>query len=222
MRVLQRIGRRGGRCSPPALKAFATCAPFVAVIDGDLQHDETLLPAMLARLKNDGLDLVVGSRNIEGGSMGRFAAWRIRLSNLGRSSRRVIACDLNDPMSGFFVADRRFVNEACWDLLRSASKSSGMGRFQPAAGPARRGALSVPHPPPRKKLDTTVAFEYLTFILDKLIGGIVPVQFVIFGLVGLSGVLVHLAVLSGDALRRRILYRLRHRHRGRHRGQLLP
>jgi dolichol-phosphate mannosyltransferase len=198
VRVLQRIGRRG-LASACVEGILATCAPFVAVIDGDLQHDETLLPAMLARLKSDRLDLVVGSRNIVGGTMGSFAAWRIRLSNLGRAlSRRVIACDLKDPMSGFFVADRRFVNEA---LPRISAVGFKILLDLVASSPRPVRLAEVPYQfrsrlRGESKLDTTVAFEYLTLILDKLIGGMVPVQFVIFGLVGLSGVLVHLAVLS--------------------------
>ena len=50
VRVIQRIGRRG--LSSACIEGLcATAAPVVAVIDGDLQHDETLLPAMHARLQ---------------------------------------------------------------------------------------------------------------------------------------------------------------------------
>jgi dolichol-phosphate mannosyltransferase len=45
------------------------------------------------------------------------------------------------------------------------------------------------------KLDTFVVWEYLMLLLDKLIGHIVPVRFVLFGVVGASGVLVHLVTL---------------------------
>jgi len=198
VRVLQRIGRRG-LASACIEGILATCAPFVAIIDGDLQHDETLIPQMLARLKSDNLDLVIGSRNVAGGSMGRFAASRVRLSNLGRlASRRVISCELQDPMSGFFVADRRFINIAMprisaigfkilLDLIASSPRLVRLAEVPYEFQSRFRG---------ESKLDTTVGFEYLTLVLHKLIGSIVPVQFVIFGLVGLVGVFVHLAVLS--------------------------
>jgi dolichol-phosphate mannosyltransferase len=200
VRVLQRIGRRG-LASACIEGILATCAPFVAIIDGDLQHDETLIPRMLARLKSDNLDLVIGSRNVEGGSMGRFAASRVRLSNLGRLiSRRVISCELQDPMSGFFVADRRFINIAMprisaigfkilLDLIASSPRLVRLAEVPYEFQSRFRG---------ESKLDTTVGFEYLTLVLHKLIGSILPVQFVIFGLVGLVGVFVHLVVLSAQ------------------------
>jgi dolichol-phosphate mannosyltransferase len=156
---------------------------------------------MLARLKSDNLDLVIGSRNVEGGSMGRFAASRVRLSNLGRLiSRRVISCELQDPMSGFFVADRRFINIAMprisaigfkilLDLIASSPRPVRLAEVPYEFQSRFRG---------ESKLDTTVGFEYLTLVLHKLIGSILPVQFVIFGLVGLVGVFVHLAVLSAQ------------------------
>ena len=198
VRVLQRIGRRG-LASACVEGILATCAPFVAIIDGDLQHDETLISRMLARLKSDNLDLVIGSRNVNGGSMGRFAAWRVRLSNLGRViGRRVVSCELQDPMSGFFVADRRFINLAIprisavgfkilLDLIASSPRPVRLAEVPYEFQSRFRG---------ESKLDTTVGFEYLTLVLHKMIGGILPVQFVMFGLVGLAGVFVHLAVLS--------------------------
>jgi dolichol-phosphate mannosyltransferase len=198
VRVLQRIGRRG-LASACIEGILATCAPFVAIIDGDLQHDETLIPGMLARLKSENLDLVIGSRCVEGGSMGRFAPARVRLSNLGRFiSRRVISCELQDPMSGFFVADRRFINLAMprisaigfkilLDLIASSPRPVRLAEAPYEFQSRVRG---------ESKLDTTVGFEYLTLVLHKLIGSLLPVQFVMFGLVGLAGVLVHLAVLA--------------------------
>jgi len=198
VRVLQRIGRRG-LASACIEGILATCAPFVAIIDGDLQHDETLISRMLARLKSENLDLVIGSRNVEGGSMGTFAAWRVRLSNLGRAiSRRIISCELQDPMSGFFVADRRFINIAMprisaigfkilLDLIASSPRAVRLAEVPYEFHDRFRG---------ESKLDTTVGFEYLTLVLHKLIGSVLPVQFVMFGMVGLVGVFVHLAVLS--------------------------
>ena len=83
VRVLQRIGRRG--LSSACIEGImAAAAPYVAVMDADLQHDESILPEMLRRMREENLDLVVGSRNIAGGSMGEFAAWRVKLSQLGK------------------------------------------------------------------------------------------------------------------------------------------
>src|SRR6185295_15017121 len=83
VRVLQRIHRRG-LASACVEGMMATAAPHIVVMDGDLQHDETILPKMLAKLKSENLDLVGATRNAAGGSMGEFASSRVRLSNLGR------------------------------------------------------------------------------------------------------------------------------------------
>ena len=76
VRVLQRIGRRGlaSACIEGILGA---AAPYVAVMDADMQHDEAALPEMLRRIREENLDLVVGSRNMAGGSMGEFTKWRV-------------------------------------------------------------------------------------------------------------------------------------------------
>src|SRR5436190_1189795 len=66
VRCLQRIGRRG-LATAVIEGMLASSAPYLAVIDGDLQHDERRLPEMLSVLKNEKLDLVVGSRYVIGG-----------------------------------------------------------------------------------------------------------------------------------------------------------
>src|ERR1700738_1238200 len=71
VRCIRRVGRRGlsGACIEGIL---ASSAPYAAVIDADLQHDETQLAKMLALLQEGKTDLVVGSRYIEGGSADSF------------------------------------------------------------------------------------------------------------------------------------------------------
>src|SRR5581483_2053992 len=83
VRVLQRINRRG-LASACVEGMMASAAPYVAVMDADLQHDERILPRMLEYMKSERLDMVIGSRNVEGGSMGEFSRARVALSMLGR------------------------------------------------------------------------------------------------------------------------------------------
>jgi dolichol-phosphate mannosyltransferase len=81
VRILHRIGRRG-LASACIEGMLASASPFVAVMDGDMQHDESILRRML-EIARDGADVVVGSRHVEGGGMGEFAHDRIRLSEMG-------------------------------------------------------------------------------------------------------------------------------------------
>src|SRR3954468_13265429 len=71
VRCLRRVGRRGlaGACIEGIL---SSAAPYVAVIDADLQHDEKVLPAMLARLAGGEADLVAATRYVAGGSAASF------------------------------------------------------------------------------------------------------------------------------------------------------
>src|SRR5215472_11126266 len=81
VRCIRRIGRRG-LSSAVIEGALSSSAQFVAVMDGDLQHDETRLPEMLAALRTGHYDLAVGSRHVEGGdNVGLSGHWRLALSN---------------------------------------------------------------------------------------------------------------------------------------------
>ena len=112
VRCVQRIGRHG--LSTAVIEGMLTSsAPYLAVIDADLQHDEKLLPMMLAALKTDPLDIVVGSRYVRGGSIGDWDTQRAAMSDFAtRLSRLVVKEDISDPMSGFFML-KRSAFESC-------------------------------------------------------------------------------------------------------------
>lgn len=197
VRVLQRIGRRG--LSSACLEGMmATAAPFIAVMDADLQHDERILPEMLDQLKRENLDLVVATRNAAGGSMGEFASHRVRLSQWGRKlSYLVSRCDLSDPMSGYFLLDRRFLEA----VVREAS---GVG-FKilldlVASSPRPVRFAEVPYvfrnrTRGESKLDILVGLEYLQLLLDKFVGRWVPPRYILFAAVGTLGAVLHLGLL---------------------------
>jgi dolichol-phosphate mannosyltransferase len=46
------------------------------------------------------------------------------------------------------------------------------------------------------KLDSLVLWEYGILLLDKMVGHIIPPRFILFALVGATGVAIHFAVLS--------------------------
>ena len=70
IRCLRRIDRRG--LSSACIEGIlSTSAPFIAVIDGDLQHDEALLPRMLRQLREGPEDLAIASRYIGAGARRR-------------------------------------------------------------------------------------------------------------------------------------------------------
>jgi dolichol-phosphate mannosyltransferase len=116
IRLVHRIGRRGlASACIEGMKAAQ--APVIAVIDADLQHDETLLPVMFKQLRDQDLDLVIGSRYVAGGGVGDFSPMRRMISRMGQlASLLVIRERVQDLMSGFFMLKRDFFYEVAPDL----------------------------------------------------------------------------------------------------------
>ncbi len=197
IRIVRRIKRRG-LSSACVEGMMSTAALYIAVMDADLQHDERILPLMLNRLKSDRLDIVIGSRNVDGGSMGDFTKNRVALSHLGkRLSRFACRCEVGDPMSGFFILDRRFLEEVVHDLSTVGFKilvdllSSARRPVRLAEVPYRFRARHRGE----SKLDVLVGVEYIQLLLDKFLGDYIPPRLVIFGFVGTAGLAVYLSAL---------------------------
>ncbi|MGC2398904.1 MAG: glycosyltransferase family 2 protein [Acidobacteriaceae bacterium] len=198
VRCIQRVGRRG-LSSACVEGMLSSSAPYLAVMDGDCQHDEMLLPLMLEVLKSDEADLVVGSRYVNGGGIGGWDESRARMSRFATSlSRVVIKRELSDPMSGFFALRREVLDVAVGELSEVGFK---ILLDLVASSPSTVRVKEIPYEfrtrhAGESKLDSQAMWGYLMLLADKLVGGIVPVRFVAFALVGTIGVLVHFAVLS--------------------------
>jgi dolichol-phosphate mannosyltransferase len=197
VRCVRRIGRRGlsGACIEGILASSAPCA---AVIDADLQHDETQLPKMLAALQGGEFDLVVGSRYIEGGSAQSFNRQRAGASALATEvAKRVLRVEIADPMSGFFMIRRdRF------EALAPQLSTQGFKILLDVVATAH-GDLRITEIPytfgsrlhGESKLDSMVALDFLGLVLAKLTRDVVSLRFLLFAMVGSLGLVVHLAAL---------------------------
>ncbi|QFT33765.1 Undecaprenyl-phosphate mannosyltransferase [Labrenzia sp. THAF82] len=198
VRVIRRIGRRGlsGACIEGIL---ASSAPFVAVMDADLQHDETMLPKMLDALKKDDTDLVVASRKVDGGTVGEglssIRAWGSNIAN--GLAQKLLNVTLKDPMSGFFMVRREKAEALAPQLspqgfkilLDLVSSSNGALKIKELPFTFRERQHG------ESKLDTLVTLDYFGLLLAKYFGDVVSVRFLMFGLVGASGLVVHLVAL---------------------------
>ncbi|MDH7796702.1 MULTISPECIES: glycosyltransferase family 2 protein [unclassified Beijerinckia] len=198
VRCLRRVHRRGlsGACIEGML---SSAAPYVAVMDADLQHDEAILPRMLQRLEAGQLDLVVGSRlagdgSATGGlSAKREASSRIVATIVGRFFPRGV----NDVLSGFFMMRREAFDRLAPQLEQSGFKI--LADILITAGDSLRteeiGFDFRPRHAGESKLDSRVVLDFAGLLLNKLTRGLLPVRFVFFAIVGASGVVVHLIVL---------------------------
>ena len=198
IRLIHRIGRRG-LASAVIEGMLSSSAPYMAVIDADMQHDERILPDMLDRLVAGDADLVVGSRYIEGGGVSDWASDRQKVSRFAtRLAKLVLRADLSDPMSGFFMITRA----AFYGAVRRTSNSGYkvlLDLFASSERPLKVVELAYEFRSRihgESKLDSLVALEYLELLLDKSVGRYLPTRFIMFGAVGGLGVLVHLATLT--------------------------
>lgn len=199
VRFLSRIGRRG--LSSACVEGMASsAAPYLLVMDADLQHDETIIPQMLDRLAEDpALDLVVGTRYAAGGGTGEWSAIRRFASRFATLlEKMVLRTPLSDPMSGFFLMRREVFDQTVHQL---SAKGFKILLDLVLSSPRKLRLAEVPYTfrtrqHGESKLDAVVALEYLMLLLDKLVGRIIPVGFLIYTFVGATGVLLHLGMLA--------------------------
>jgi dolichol-phosphate mannosyltransferase len=170
VRCIRRVGRRG--LSGASIEGMlSSSARYVAVMDGDLQHDERVLVRMLALIRGQGTDLVIATRERDGNAITGLSGQRSFVSDFGRFlSRLVIKADVKDPMSGFFMVRREVVEATASklategfkilaDLLATTDRPLVI-RETPYVFRERQHGES--------KLDARVAFDYLGFLLHHL------------------------------------------------------
>ena len=197
VRCIRRVGRRGlaGACIEGML---SSSAPAVAVMDADLQHDETVLPKMLKTLKDEGADLVAATRYVAGGSAESFGEGRGFISRLAtKITHRVLGTNLSDPMSGFFMMRRdRFdeivprLSPAGFKILLDIVTAGDHLKIaeQPFVFGTRHAGES--------KFNVQVGLEFIGLLIAKLSGGFLDPRFIFFAIVGALGLIIHLAVLK--------------------------
>jgi dolichol-phosphate mannosyltransferase len=199
IRLLERVGRYGlasacieGLCS--------SLAPYLAVMDADLQHDPRILPKMLNGLRDGPYNLAIGSRYIEGGGTGEWSKRRRRYSRVATLASRIVThqAAITDPMSGFFMIKRELFRESVYHLCGKGFKilldllSSAKSEVRPIEIPytfrTRQAGES--------KLSVSIILEFAILLLDKTFGRLIPYRFLLFVLVGCSGAILHLSILG--------------------------
>lgn len=198
VRSLQRIGRRG-LASAVVEGVLATSSPVVAVMDCDLQHDENLLPDMLKELRGGDCELVVASRYLAAGGVGDWTRRRLFFSRVATAlADMILRSQLTDPMSGFFMIKRDAFDRAVRHLSNQGYKI--LLDILLSAEPKLR-VKEIPYTFRQRlhgesKLDSIAILDYLALLIDKAIGHIVPLRFVMFAGVGGLGLIVHMTALA--------------------------
>lgn len=202
VRCIHRVGRRG--LSSACIEGMASsAAEFVAVIDADHQHDETILPTMLERARA-GADIAVGSRYTGEGSSGDgLSRHRQAGSELATRMSGVLTGNaLSDPMSGFFLLRRSLFNQVVPNLSREGFKI--LLDIIVSANRKVAGKLAIAEVPytfrqrhaGESKMSPLIVAQFLGLIVSQISRGLLPTSFLLFSLVGASGVVVHMSVLT--------------------------
>lgn len=198
VRCIRRVGRRGlsGACIEGMMAANA---PVVVIMDADMQHDETRLPVMLEEIKN-GADLVIGSRYVDGGdhTSGFQQMTRAKGSELATAMANYITGNYTtDPMSGFFMMTRQAADKAAESVSRDGFKIlfDIVSRYGPELKIAEVPFQFRERVEGESKLGFLVTIQFLGLLVSRFTGGLIPMRFMLYALVGFTGLGVHMLAL---------------------------
>ena len=203
IRLVHRIGRRG--LSGAVIEGFfAANSDLVAVMDCDLQHDETKLSDMMDLFsKSTSLDIVIATRFTDEGEISDIAFSKIR--KLGSKIttflvKKLLNIKSSDPLSGFFMAKKE-------TFLRSTDKLQTQGfkilaDFLATEGKnieiKELGYKFKNRITGESKMSFQTALELMGLILSQIFQGRVSIRFILFCMVGLSGIFVQLLITGAS------------------------
>lgn len=198
VRCIRRVGRRG-RASACLEGMMAAQSDIVAVMDADQQHDEAILPEMFRLISTGEADFVVGSRYVDGGSAEGLAGIRQKISSTaGRLAKWMLRLTISDPTSGYFATRRQTA-----DQFLETGPADGFNTMLDFAT-SRKLQLGIKEVPYRfrarghgeSKLSPRQAVEFGALLISRFSRGLLPPRFIIFLMVGGTGVFVHLLILA--------------------------
>ncbi len=203
LRVMRRQTERG--LSTAVIRGWqASTGQVLGVIDGDLQHPPEVLIQLLETIEQ-GADLAVGSRHIEGGGTSDWGFVRRMLSRgaqlLGLIILPQVIGRVSDPMSGYFMVRRAAIADCLMNPLgyKILIEILGRGNIREVA---EVGYVFQERQEGESKVTWRQYVEYLMHLaklrsrgrIERLRERFPIARFLRFGLVGFSGVFVDLAV----------------------------
>lgn len=175
----------------------------LAVIDADLQHDETILATMVERVRSGAADVCVGSRSTVGGGYGDWTTSRRLVSWVATLiARLLLRVPVSDPMSGYFVVSRRAyedtaprINPQGFKILLEFIGRNRDLRVEEVGYEFSRRIHG------ETKLNRSVIRSYLLGVAELRVGRQVDPVFLLYVLVGIIGLVVNsVAFTAAEAL----------------------
>ena len=197
VRMIRRVNRRG-LSSACVEGMLATSAPYIAVMDADLQHDASILPQMFAALTSNEATVAVGSRYCGDGGVGEWDKTRAKMSQLATLlASKILLAPCSDPMSGFFALKRSLIDEIApsislsgfkilFDILTTKDIPLKVKEVPYTFSTRIHGCT---------KLSVSTLIDFAWLLLKKISFRLPITNFLMFCFVGLTGVLVHFCTL---------------------------
>ncbi|ARV58199.1 sulfonate ABC transporter permease [Nostocales cyanobacterium HT-58-2] len=207
LRVMRRQQERG--LSSAVIRGWqASTGSVLGVIDADLQHPPHVLEQLLQAIEQ-GADLAVASRHVDGGGVSSWSFIRRFLSRgaqiLGLLILPGVLGRVSDPMSGYFLVRRNCIvgqtlNPVGYKILLEVIGRGKVGKI------AEVGYVFCERKQGESKVTWKQYVDYIHHLIRLRLStgplgrfsqrvGFPIGRFLRFGLVGLSGVFVDMAVL---------------------------
>ncbi|MGM3305235.1 glycosyltransferase [Anabaena sp. WFMT] len=207
LRVMRREEERG--LSSAVIRGWqAATGRVLGVIDGDLQHPPEVLTQLLGKIE-DGADLALASRHVDGGGVSSWSVIRRFLSRgaqvLGLIILPGVLGRVSDPMSGYFMVRRSAIANATLNPVGYKILLEVIGRGK-VGEIAEAGYVFRERTEGESKVTWKQYLEYIHHLVRLRVstGRIGKIRrkvnfplgrFLRFGAVGLSGVFVDMVML---------------------------
>ncbi|MGI9578604.1 MAG: glycosyltransferase [Microthrixaceae bacterium] len=171
---------------------------YLAVIDADLQHDPSVLGKMLEQLRSGAADVVVGSRESEGGGYGEWSAQRRFVSWVAAGiAKAFLRVPTDDPMSGYFMLTREAYESTASEInpmgFKILLEFIGRNRSLRVSEVGYEFATRVHG---ETKLNRSIIRSYLLAVAELRLGRQVDPVFLLYVMVGIAGLVVNSALFT--------------------------
>jgi len=195
LRVMRRRGEKG--LSTAVIRGWQVArGQVLAVIDADLQHPPEVIAKLWDAIEG-GADLAAGTRHKDGGGVSDWSAIRRGLSRgaqlLGLLVLPKVVGRVSDPMSGCFMLRRRGIQGVTLSPLGYKILIEVMGRGQ-FRNIAEVGYVFQERNAGESKVTWHLYVQYLAHLV-RLRLATLPPRFLMYALVGASGVVVDMGML---------------------------
>lgn len=171
---------------------------YICVMDGDGQHDPKNILDMLDVFNEASMDLVIGSRFLNYRSSTSLSKKRNLISEIGiKLCHLFINKKISDPLSGFFALKRKDIESFKEALYKDGFKL--LFDYLMLAKPKKIHEIQINFRERMhgiSKLNLSTVLSLFGQIVENKTRGIVPGTFLIFSIVGSSGIIIHLSLLN--------------------------